>query len=343
MAILPVAGVALLFRELMAGNADLVLGSLALLSTLVYASGALIFAAHSFGREEVLFGEGSGSSPGGIGATLFRGLRTDEPLKDRPGLRTTLVFVALVGVLYFYLGVRLQVAMGEGGLLVSELALLLLPSLLLLWLGGFDVRSSLSLRAPSGRGWLAALLLIAGGTPLVWFLTWVQSFVLPLPWEFLEGMSDFLAAETTARVLWLLALVAVTPAICEEVLFRGVLLAGTRGRFPLTGVIILNGLIFGVFHVPAATVYRFLPSAVLGMLLAWAVSRTRSIWTGMLMHFLNNGSIVILASSPFILERFSDPDRAPPFFLLLPALLLFLGGAVLLEREGRGVGSVEDV
>jgi membrane protease YdiL (CAAX protease family) len=133
-------------------------------------------------------------------------------------------------------------------------------------------------------------------------------------------------------------LVALTPAICEEVMFRGVLLGGTRNRLPTLQVILVNGIVFGAFHVPAATVFRFLPSAALGMLLAWVVLRTRSIWPGMLMHFLNNGSIVVLSASPWILEQFSDPNQGPPLWLALPAVAsLVLGGFLLENREEVGV------
>jgi sodium transport system permease protein len=331
LAVLPVAGVSLFFRELMAGDATLFLGSLALLSSLMYASAALIFAADSFGREEVLFGDGGDAGKVGNGLGFFRGLRYTEPLHDYPGPRATLVFVAVVAVVYFYSAARLQVGLGEVGLLVSEVTLLLLPALLFLRLGGYNAVKTLSLRAPSGKNLLAALLIIAGGTPLAWFLTWLQGFVLPMPREFLEGMSDFLTAGTPGRVVWLLALVALTPAICEEFLFRGVLLAGTRRHLSPLKVILLNGLIFGAFHVPSATIYRLLPSATLGILLAWVVLRTRSIWPGMLMHFVNNGSIVILATSPWILERFSDPNQGPPLWLILPALVSLVVGGVLLE------------
>lgn len=344
LALTPIAGVVLLFRELMGGDATFLHGSLALLSTLVYASGALVFAARSFGREEVLFGTGGDDAEDGPGLGIFRGLRYTEPLHDRPGPRGTLALIAVIAVLFFYLAARFQVGFGEHGLLVSEVLLLLVPSLLFLRLGGFDPVRTLSLRAPSGKGLLAAVLIIAGGTPLVWFLTWLQSLVFPMPVEFLEGMSDFLSAQTLGRTVWLLFLVAFVPAICEETLFRGVLLGGTRGHLTSLKVVLLNGIVFGLFHVPSATVFRLLPSASLGILLAWVVLRTRSIWPGMLMHFLNNGSMVILATSPWILDRFSDPGQGPPFWLLIPALASLLAGAALLEgsvkeeaERGRGV------
>jgi sodium transport system permease protein len=335
LAVMPVAGVSLLFRELMAGNFNIVLGGLALLSTLVYACLALIFAAHSFGREEVLFGEGGEVREVGTRFGFLRSPPDSEALREYPNPSATLVFVAVVAVVYFYGAIRLQAGFGEYGLILSEGALLLLPALLFVRMGGYRMSSTLSLRPASWGGALAALLVIAGGTPVVWFLTWAQSFVLPMPWEFLEGMSDFLSAETPGRLLWLLFLIALTPAICEEVMFRGVLLGGTSRHMTAFKAILLNGLIFGLFHVPAATVFRFLPSAALGMLLAWVVLRTRSIWPGILMHFLNNGSIVVLSSSPWILERFSDPEQSPPVWLLLPALFSLLVGGLLLERIGK--------
>lgn len=336
LALVPVAGVALFFRELMSGNEVALLGTVALLSTLAYASAALIFAADSFGREEVLFGDSGEKGEAGNGLGFLRGFRHAEPLHDHPGFGTALGFIALVGVLYFYMGVRAQVWLGEEGVLVSEVALLLLPVLLLLRTGGFDPVKTLSLRRPRRRDLLAAVLIMAGGTPLAWLLTWLQTFVLPMPWEFMEGMSDFLAAETPGRVVWLLILVALTPAICEEALFRGVLLSGTAPRLTPLKAVLLNGLVFGAFHVPSATVFRFVPSATLGILLAWVVLRSRSIWTGVLMHFVNNGSIVILATTPWILEGFSDPERNPPLWLLVPAALSLAAGAYLLEAGRKG-------
>jgi len=336
LALLPVAGVSLLFRELMVGNADLVLGVMALLSTLVYACGALIFAAHSFGREEVLFGDGGSADGPGNGRTFLENLFRSNSRGGEPAPAAALLLVAAVGVLFFYGAIRFQAALGEAGILVSQLLLLLVPTLLFVRMGRYRPEVTLSLKRPGPGSVVAAVLLILGGTPLVWFLAWLQGLVLPMPWEFLEGMSDFLDAGDPRRMAWLLLLVAVAPAICEEALFRGVLLSGIRRHMTPLAAVLANGLIFGVFHVPHATVFRFLPSAALGMLLAWVVLRTRSIWLSVLMHFMNNGSIVILASAPWILERFSDPGQGPPIWLLAPAGAAFIAGAVLLEKGRDG-------
>jgi sodium transport system permease protein len=125
---------------------------------------------------------------------------------------------------------------------------------------------------------------------------------------------------------------ALTPAICEEALFRGVLLGGTRPYLTPARAILLNGLLFGAFHLSFFTAFRLVPTAFLGILLAWVVVRTRSIVTSAFMHFLNNGSVVLLASSPWILERLGDPDQPPPIWLMVPAFVLLVSGLWLLEK-----------
>ena len=49
---------------------------------------------------------------------------------------------------------------------------------------------------------------------------------------------------------------AVTPAVCEEALFRGPILRGLRTRLSPVGAAVVTGLLFGLFH---GDVWRFLP------------------------------------------------------------------------------------
>jgi sodium transport system permease protein len=179
-------------------------------------------------------------------------------------------------------------------------------------------------------GALGGALLIAGAMPLVWVIGWLQTFVLPIPWELLEGLEELVRADTLGRLLWLLLLLAFTPAICEEIVFRGVLLGGTRSMEPWRFVV-LNGVVFGLFHLSFETVIRFLPTATLGIVIAWAVWRTGSIFVGALMHFLNNGAIVALASTPGVREAFSDPEAPPPLWLVPLGALAAAAGIRLLR------------
>lgn len=330
LALTPVAGVSFLFRDVLAGDADPVLGMLVLASTTAYAAAALAFAARTFGSERVLFG-GDDRDDAEVRRTSWldrargRSGRLPEP-------SAVVGFVAIVAVLFFLGAIQLQIRLGEAGLLAAEWLLLFLPAVLFVAVGGFDVRRTLSLRAPSASALVGGAVLIAGTAPLVWVLGWLQTYVLPVPWELLEGLERLVTADSLGRLLWLLLILALTPAICEEVVFRGVLLGGTRGLSPWR-VVVLNGVVFGLFHLSFETVIRFLPTATLGIVIAWAVWRTGSIFVGALMHFLNNGAIVVLASTPALRQAFSDPEAPPPLWLV-PIGLVGLGlGLRILSRE----------
>ncbi len=330
LAVTPVAGVSFLFRDVMAGDATWLLGALVLGSTTLYAAASLAFAARAFGNERVLFGDGGAADvPTTSWLERLRALPRTSRVPE-PGV--ALGFVAMIAVLFFYGGIRLQLGFGERGLLVAEWLLLLVPAVLFVLIGRFDAVRTLSLRPPGPRGLAAGVVLVAGALPMVWLIGWLQSFVLPIPYELLEGLEELMTATDLNRLLWLLLLLAITPAVCEEIVFRGVLLGGTRSLDPWR-MILLNGVVFGAFHLSFETVIRFLPTATLGALIAWAVWRTGSIWVGVVMHFANNATLVVLTSTPFLRERFSDPEAAPPLWLVPLGAALFLGGARLLPRR----------
>lgn len=97
--------------------------------------------------------------------------------------------------------------------------------------------------------------------------------------------SESLPAPQNLGALILSALVvAVSPAVCEEILHRGVLLKAYENRGSLKAVVI-SSILFGVFHYD---VTNLVGPIFLGLLIGYYVVRTNSIFAGMLAHFLNN-------------------------------------------------------
>lgn len=272
----------------------------------------------------------------------FQRIRAADATEATPDLRSSLVFVLFLALLFFWGALQLQLLLGEGGLLAAEWLLLFLPSVIWLRAGGFDVVRTLSLARPAGPQVAGALVLGAGALPLVWTVGWLQTFVLPIPWEVLEGLEQLVTADSPGRLLWLLLVLAVTPAICEEVVFRGVLLGGSGSLAPWKAIA-LNGAVFGAFHLSLSTVVRFLPTALLGCAIAWAVWRSGSLWTGVAMHFLNNASIVALASFPAFRDAFSDPQAPPPLPVILAGGIAFAAGVGILLRTSSPAGDPTDL
>lgn len=85
--------------------------------------------------------------------------------------------------------------------------------------------------------------------------------------------------------------VAVVPAIFEEVVYRGVFFNEYRKVSLLKGVF-LSGLLFGLMHM---NLNQFIYAFVMGVIFALVVEATDSILATMIMHFVINGTSVMIA------------------------------------------------
>jgi uncharacterized protein len=82
-------------------------------------------------------------------------------------------------------------------------------------------------------------------------------------------------------------MVALLPAVFEEILFRGALqnLLSRWFKAPVLAIIITS-IIFSAIH---GSYLGFLSRFALGFVLGWMYYRTGNIWLNIIMHFLNNG------------------------------------------------------
>lgn len=91
----------------------------------------------------------------------------------------------------------------------------------------------------------------------------------------------------------------VAAPVCEELLFRGILLNGLLRNYSPAVAIGQSALLFGVFHFnPAQSVN----AAVMGLLLGWLYYQTRSLGLCIGLHALNN----LLAFSSMQLTKLQD-------------------------------------
>jgi membrane protease YdiL (CAAX protease family) len=102
---------------------------------------------------------------------------------------------------------------------------------------------------------------------------------------------------------WLLILaIAVTPAICEEVVFRGYIQSAYKNK-PLVTMLLINGLLFGIIHFnPQQFPYAF----AMGIIFAYMVYATKSIRAGVISHFIMNASQVTLMWGMTFLAQFAE-------------------------------------
>ena len=82
----------------------------------------------------------------------------------------------------------------------------------------------------------------------------------------------------------LLAAVFVAP-FCEEIFFRGFVFPGLCATMPVGWAIVSSSLLFLAHADPGSFAVLF----IIGLALAFLRWRTKSLWPGVFLHFLNNG------------------------------------------------------
>jgi sodium transport system permease protein len=101
--------------------------------------------------------------------------------------------------------------------------------------------------------------------------------------------------------LWqVLLLVALTPAICEELAFRGFILSGLRRMGHKWGAIVLTAVLFGLAH---GILQQSLSACVVGIVIGYVAVKTGSLLPGVLYHLTHNSlSILLSRITPDLLE-----------------------------------------
>lgn len=105
------------------------------------------------------------------------------------------------------------------------------------------------------------------------------------------GLDQFLTDLKPAPLFSLILLIAVIPALWEELLCRGLIGRGLISRWGLIPGILMTSVLFGAMHLNPAHAVAVIP---LGIALHYVYLTTRTLWGPMLLHFLNNAISVVL-------------------------------------------------
>ena len=200
--------------------------------------------------------------------------------------------------------------------LIQTTALFLLPPLLMAFLWTKQPLEWLKLKTETrdARGYgLWAIFLMLMALPAINLLGYFnQQMSLPAFLEPLEQWmktaeanaahltEQFLSVTTFDGLIINILLMALLPAVSEELTFRGVLQrliqtqtneATKRGGKRVHVAIWCTAILFSAIHMQF---YGFLPRMLMGALFGYALVWTGSMWIPILMHFTNNAMAVIL-------------------------------------------------
>lgn len=137
--------------------------------------------------------------------------------------------------------------------------------------------------------YLIALLLIFG---LLFSLNSANDYIVKL-FELMgyKSQSSTLPDISGWKIVPAILVIAVLPAVMEEIMFRGILLNNLEEGVGTVRTVFLVGFCFSLYHGRLEqTVYQF----ICGCLFALLALRSRSILPSIIIHFLNNALIIVL-------------------------------------------------
>lgn len=231
----------------------------------------------------------------------FLGKRKDFKKGIKPSITDGALIYTLSLISLIYIGSFMQLYWGTAGLIATEVIIFLIPVLYAIYIKA-DIKNTFSLRLPRVRDIFGAIFIWIGGYFLINITTQILLALFPQGADVLEAVNSSVMMDS---LLASLIVVALIPALCEEVLFRGFLLGAFKGKSKKSKIwaVITVGVLFGIMHL---NFIRIVPTAMLGILFAYCALVTKSIWTSVFMHFLNNGfSVCVLYISQNYLSDIS--------------------------------------
>jgi sodium transport system permease protein len=214
-----------------------------------------------------------------------------------PGTSTVLFLILFC--CFFYFSSALQSLLGGNTIedlkspitlistVIVQFSVIMGIPLLMSWYFKMNTARVFSFRLPQKSIWVAAILL-GLSMPLIGLLS---SQLISPPEEFAKKMETAIFGDGNRSIWLLLCAIAIVPAICEEIAFRGIILKGFLSRLSPWWSIILSSFLFALLHL---SIYRFMPTFCLGLLLGYAVWKSGSLYVSIIMHALNNGMGVVL-------------------------------------------------
>jgi hypothetical protein len=143
-----------------------------------------------------------------------------------------------------------------------------------------------------------------------------------------EGLPDVFAEvmpQTTTQVIIMLVLVGLIGPVCEELIYRHLLLRPLR-RYGDFQAIIITALLFGFFH---GNFTQFLYTAVGGVIYGIVAVRANSVKPAIALHIINNVFVILLSHFYTTAEAAEDTNmmlilNLTPYAILASGIFIFI-------------------
>ncbi len=198
------------------------------------------------------------------------------------------VFYLFTGILLVFVGSIAQGREIYSGLLITEYILILLPSILYIKVKGLSFKKTLRLNKISLKQIIYILGISIFTYPIAVFLNLIVISILTLFGELSQNSVPI--PDNLIMYLISLFVISITPAICEEVMFRGVMMNAYE-KISKRKAIVYSAILFGIFHV---NIQNLVGPALLGIIFGITVYKTNSIYASIIGHGLNNAIAITI-------------------------------------------------
>lgn len=166
-----------------------------------------------------------------------------------------------------------------------QIGLVLTPAVLMAIFLTRSLRQALRIHRPQWSHLIAAVLLGVTFHPTYLLLGSFIKELVPVSPEMVAVLSRFSEMVCQQPIWSVLLLLAVLPAICEELAFRGFIFGGLLKERGVLRAVLVSALFFGFTH---TLLQQSIAATIMGILLGVVAWRTGGVVCTMLMHVINN-------------------------------------------------------
>ena len=333
MALVPVANICLLIRDLLAFKFSFSTITIVLFSNIAYGVIAVLLLGKLYNSEAILFGDGTGN------VQIFE-RRSNMTKGGVPTIGDACLALPIVLVLMIYVGGFASTKGILTGLLATQGIVAGVPVLMTLYTKK-DWKKTFRIHLCRPGFFVGGIFLILGAIALGVIVTSITSVLFPNSADAMAtSMDEIYRMGYGASIL----IVALLPAVCEELLFRGFLYSSFEARMTQRKAIVLVSVIFGLYHM---NIVQSTTTAVIGLAICYLSAQSESLFPGILMHFLNNALSVTLTFYSDAVSKYLKGNSGTPGALFELICILIFGivfcviGTKIVKHTRKKCASIE--
>ncbi len=168
--------------------------------------------------------------------------------------------------------------------------------------------------------------------PFPGFMSGIEEHLKVMEERSLMQTEKLLTARTPGTLLLNLFLIAVIPALGEELFFRATLQRLLQESKPYILAIWTTAFIFSVIHMQF---YGFIPRLILGAFFGYIIVWSKNVWLPVFAHFINNAVIVVfcyLSANNYSVPDINALGTGSTWWVGIESGIIFISGFFIIKK-----------